>query len=91
MDIGIIQPMQRNELLAAIEEATDASLADYAARNPEDAAVILDERAELNEALARDGVALTFEKNRRDTATLAKTMRNLAAELRRMVATAEAA
>lgn len=83
--------MQRTALFAAIEEAVDATLSDYAARNPEDAAAILDERAEANEALAAGGVTLTFEKVRRDTASLAKTQRNLAAELRLLVAQSEAA
>lgn len=83
--------MQRTALFAAIEEAVDANLSDYAARNPEDAAAILDERAEANEALAADGVTSTFEKVRRDTASLAKTQRNLAAELRLLVARSEAA
>jgi hypothetical protein len=83
--------MKRNELFAAIEEATDASLADYAARNPEDAAAILDERAEANEALAKEGVTLTFEAIRRDTSNLATTLRGLAVELRKSVAQSEAA
>lgn len=83
--------MKRNELLARIEEATDANLSDYAARNPEDAAAILDERAEANEALAGQGVILTFEAIRRDTADLATTLRSLAAELRKSIAQSEAA
>lgn len=83
--------MNRRELLAAIEEATDAHLSDYAARNPEDAAAILDERAEACEELAKQGVTLTFETVRRDTTDHAAVLRNLAAELRKMVNQQEAA
>ena len=83
--------MTRAELLAAIEEATDANLSDYAARSPEDAAAILDSLAEANEALVAQGVRQTFEKVRRDAAELARTQRSLAAELRKHVERAEAA
>ena len=83
--------MKRNELLARIEEETDANLSDYAARNPEDAAAILDEQASACEELAAQGVTLTFEAVRRDTADLAVTFRSLAAELRRLVDQQEAA
>jgi hypothetical protein len=83
--------MTRAQLLAAIEEATDANLSDYAARNPEDAAAVLDVYAEYNEVLVREGIAMTFEKVRRDAASLATTQRNLAAELRRLVDQQEAA
>jgi hypothetical protein len=83
--------MTRAQLFAAIEEATDANLSDYAARNPEDAAAVLDVYAEYNEVLVREGIAMTFEKVRRDAASLATTQRNLAAELRRLVDQQEAA
>jgi DNA integrity scanning protein DisA with diadenylate cyclase activity len=83
--------MQHAELMAAIEEASDASLSDYAARNPEDAAAVLDYLATNNEELVAQGIALTFEKVRRDAKTLAKLQRMLAVELRLLVAQREAA
>lgn len=83
--------MNRAALLAAIEEATDANVSDYAARNPEEAAADLEYMARECDVRAERLNSLTTLDPRAQEQEQAKQLRNLAAELRRLVEQQEAA
>lgn len=86
--------MTRNELLAAIEEATDADLSSLAARDPEEAAAELDYRAGESEhdAQSKHGNAeKSTARVRSEHRAFAETLRMLAAELRKSIEHHEAA
>jgi hypothetical protein len=83
--------MTRTELLATIEEATDAALSDLAARDPEEAAADLEYMAREEDVYAERANTLTTQDKYREHKNRAEHLRDLAAALRKMVTIHEAA
>ena len=83
--------MTRNELLAAIEEATDATLSAHAAHDPQDAAEELEYRARECDVRAERLNTLTTLDAHSQEVECARQLRDLAAGLRGIINQQEAA